>query len=41
MILTLIAIWLAINVLFVIWRSFVAAGRADVAPRLIPVRAKR
>ena len=35
---TIIWIWLALNVAFVIWRSFVAAGKPDVT--LIQVRAK-
>lgn len=38
---TFIGIWLAINVAFVIWRSVVAAGRADIAPNLTVVRAKQ
>jgi hypothetical protein len=38
---TIIWIWLAINVAFVIWRSVVAAGKPDVVPQLAVVRVKR
>lgn len=29
---TIIWIWLSLNVAFVLWRSIIAAGRADIAP---------